>query len=153
MRSLMLVSALVLAACVSPPARADVDEDPYSPLLTQCIADAQRDGEALRACRDKAAAPCIEQDSSTNGMMLCISNETAIWEDVIDSQLQRLSAASPQSAETLASAQQAWLAYRETQCGFRVALWGEGSGARVELASCYEEMAAERAVTLAIIEP
>jgi uncharacterized protein YecT (DUF1311 family) len=150
--ALLFVCAAIVA-CAIAPARADTEDDPYSPLLVQCVADAQGGAGVLRACKDKAAAPCIEQDGSTNGMVLCIGNETAIWENLIDAHLERLAAASPASAESLTSAQQAWLAYREAQCGYRVALWGEGSEARVEHASCFQEMAVERAVSLASIEP
>lgn len=150
-----VIFALALSVFATPAGAHELVEsgeaDPYSSALLQCMDSARSDAAALRACKDTAAAPCIEALGTTNGMVLCISNETAIWEELIESHLQRLNTVSPENAEQLAAAQRAWRSYSQMQCGYRVALWGEGTGARVELASCYEDMAVERAITLALI--
>jgi len=58
----------------------------------------------------------------------------------------------PDRASALTDAQAAWSDYRARECGYRVARWGEGSGARVVLASCMAQMSADRAVDLIAYE-
>lgn len=146
MRRLLLILALVFAPL---PAHADDDYGVYRERLAVCIAAAQ-DEDALAACRGAAAQPCHEADGgTTHGMMLCLGAESQVWEETIQASLTRLRAERADVVDALNQTQTDWDAYVESACNYRVALWGEGSGARVELASCHAGLNAERAIALA----
>jgi uncharacterized protein YecT (DUF1311 family) len=89
---------------------------------------------------------------TTHGMVMCLSDEGAAWEALMEAAVARLSSARPETADALTAAQADWRAFRETECNYRVVRWGEGSGARVELASCMAGLAADRAIALVVLE-
>lgn len=157
MRRVELVAAFALALVVmaqAPLAHADVEPDRFAEALRICIGSATGEAENLAACEGASSRPCMEEDGgTTHGMVMCLSNEGTVWAEVMEEHLLRLSRANPDIADTLAAAQQAWRDYTDAQCSYRVALWGEGSGARVELASCYANMTADRATMLAALSP
>ncbi|HRP11845.1 MAG TPA: lysozyme inhibitor LprI family protein [Terricaulis sp.] len=150
MRFLLISAALALA----PPAWADPGEgapDARAPVLA-CVAAAGINEAAVRACQGAGAQPCHEAVIATQDMVLCAAGEGQAWDEVIAQSLARLSAGAPDRASALTDAQAAWSAYRARECGYRVARWGEGSGARVVLASCMAQMSADRAVDLIAYE-
>ncbi len=144
----------VLAALSCSHARADEDPDLYAPALQTCIEAAAADADRLAACKGASAEPCISADGgTTHGMVMCFSNEAEVWARAMEESQRRLTVASPETAAALADSQRAWASYRDAQCGYRVALWGEGSGARVELAACIAAMTADRAILLSAASP
>lgn len=146
MRALLLT--LTLLACAPTMARADDDMAPHRERLAACIAAAQT-ADAFAACRNVAADPCLDADGGTTlGMMQCFGAEAEAWADAVQASLTRLRTARPDAADALDQSQLAWDTYVESACSYRVVLWGDGSGARVELAACYAQLHAERAIAL-----
>lgn len=151
MRMLLAVFAVLALTGV---AHADPDEsDVYIPNVAACIAAAADDEAALRACRGAAANPCLEAAGGiTHYMVMCFSAEARGWGDAMDGAFARLAAARPETASALQEAHTAWEGYRDSECSYRVARWGEGSGARVELAACYNQLTTDRALALLVYE-
>lgn len=141
------MAALMFAA----PAHADPPEpgaaDARAAVLA-CVNAAGIDEAAVAACRGVAAQPCHEGALTTHDMVRCASNEGQAWEEVMNASLTRLRGARPNLASSLDDAQNAWRAYAQSECGYRLARWGEGSGGRVVLAICLAQMTANRAVDL-----
>lgn len=152
MRQLFFALALGITACATPEARADLPEVTYAERVSACVTAAEGDGAALNACKGAASQPCMDADGeSTMGMTMCLAEEGSAWEALMNAAQTRL-AQRQETVAALTSAQEQWRAYREAECGYAVARWGEGSGARVELASCMANMAADRAIALIVIE-
>lgn len=149
MRQIVL-SVVLLCAPVAP-AWADVDTIETAPLAA-CVSAAASDAAALRACPGVIAQPCLDSDGgyTSHGMMMCYSAEAEAWERVINAVLERLTATEPDLAPSLAASQDAWRAYRDAECNYRVNRWGEGSGARVARASCIADLSAERGIALTL---
>lgn len=148
-----LIFALALLACASPEARADLPEITYAERVNACVAAAEGDRAALNACKGAASQPCMDADGVTTiGMITCLSEEGSAWEAHMAGAQTRLAALHPETAGALTTAQNQWRAYRDAECSYAVARWGEGSGARVEHAACTANMAADRAIGLILIE-
>lgn len=145
----VLMAALAFAAMAST-AHADPDEsEAFIPHVAACVAAAADDEAALSACRGAAANPCLEAAGGiTHAMVMCFSAEARGWGEVLDASAARLRSARPETAPALDDAQMAWPRYLDSECSYRVARWGEGSGARVELAACYAELSTDRALAL-----
>lgn len=145
--------AILLACAPLTPAAADVDDIDVSPLL-ECVEAAGRETDALRACQGAVSAPCFDAPGgeTTSGMVFCLGAEGGAWERVMAASLARLAAGNSALSPALAQAQSAWSDYREAECSYRVARWGLGSGARVTLAACYADLAADRAISLVAYE-
>jgi len=148
----VVLSVVLLCAPVAP-ASADVDAIEAAPIVA-CVSAADGDAAALRACRGAIAQPCLDSDSgyTTYGMVMCFSAEAEAWESVINDALERLAAAGPDLAPSLAASQEAWRAYRDAECSYRVNRWGEGSGGRVALAACIADLSVERGIALTLHE-
>jgi len=149
---LFLAGVLFLCASATT-VLADVTQIDSAPLQA-CVSAAEGEADALRACRGTISQPCFDtpEGASTHGMVMCASAERDAWARILDEQLARLSANGADSAPSLQRAQTAWAAYREAECNYHVALWGEGSGARVALASCDAQLTADRAIALLRLE-
>lgn len=150
MRALLIGAAFALAA----PAWADAPEgaERAEALVLACVAAAGIDEAGVRACQGVSAQPCHDRAIATHDMVMCAAGEGQAWDQVIAQSLVRLSAEEPGRAIALTDAQAAWSDYRARECSYRVARWGEGSGARVALASCMAQMAADRAADLIAYE-
>ena len=152
MQRLLIACALALTACATTSARADPPDSTYALRIEACVS-AAADEAALAACQGVESHPCMEADGgSTHGMVMCLSEEGDAWAVLMDAALQRLASARPETAEALSASQETWNTFREAACNYRVVRWGEGSGARVELASCSASMSADRAIALILIE-
>ncbi len=144
-----LLAMLLFVVCFAPPALADEPESmAYAPHVAACLAGAGDDA-ALAACEGAASRPCIEADGgTTHGMVMCFSAEAEAWTRQLTDVVARLNEAEPHGMAALSAAQESWRAYAEAECSYRVTRWGDGSGARVELASCFASLTAQRALTL-----
>lgn len=148
MRLLMICAFFALAASAwADPAA----PDSRAPVLA-CVEAAGIDAAAVRTCQGVGAQPCHDIALATQHMVMCAAGEGQAWDEVIAQSLARLSAEEPDRADALAAAQAAWSDYRARECGYRVTRWGEGSGARVALASCMAQMSADRALDLIAYE-
>lgn len=150
MRFVLAVFVLVIASVL--PARADLPEVDYASRVVACVAAAGEDAAAIRACRGAAWTPCAEVPGAetTYGTVMCYGFEAEGWSNIMAATLTRLETSRPEFAESLNRAQTQWLAYRDAECSYRVERWGLGSGGRVELAGCFADLTAERAISLVL---
>jgi uncharacterized protein YecT (DUF1311 family) len=149
-----LLFALALCFAPIPGAHADPRTD-YSPALADCIGAAVLDAAELNACRGVITERCrAEEGDATFALVLCISDEAEAWERIITSVSERLRSSGEADARPLLDGVHTqWLAYREAECSYRQARFGAGSGSQVELASCFADLTADRAIDLLIYEP
>lgn len=145
LQALMVVAGLFWAYAAPASAEGEV---------AACVESAGDEGDALAACQGVVANPCLETDggASTQGMVMCFAAEADAWASELHAALTRLAAARPETDAALTSAQDAWSDYRDSECAYRVARWGEGSGARVVLAQCLAQLTALRAIDLIAYE-
>ncbi len=154
MRQFFFALAFVVSACATPHARADETDINYAERVVACVTAAEGDQALLNACQGAASRPCMETDggASTMGMVMCLSAEGDAWVSLMEAAQVRLSASNPDAADALIRAQQQWREYRDAECSYSVARWGQGSGARVQYAACMAHLTADRAVELLVIE-
>lgn len=105
------------------------------------------------SCLGEAAQGCMAgTDESTVSMIGCISAETIVWDDLLNTEYKaRRSEMLAQGAglsDALLDAQRAWIAFRDAECALEVARWGDGTLAGVVGANCAMEMTAMRAAQL-----
>jgi uncharacterized protein YecT (DUF1311 family) len=147
MRIVWAALALFVAACSSiAPYSAYADErEDFSPALIQCVARANGE-EAMRACRGEMVRLCRAGDDSTMALTLCLSDEASAWEQRLDVASAMLTRAEPWRTEELAAAQAAWDAWLDVECSYRADAEQGGSGQQVDLAQCYLDHTAARAI-------
>jgi uncharacterized protein YecT (DUF1311 family) len=169
------VIAAALLALLAGPAAAQEPPAP-APQVAACVAAADRDPEAERACVGAASLACIEAGpdaQTTLGMMECYMAETAAWDAELNAVYQSLlalaeamAAADPSAAEPsgdatsaadpaavshaalLREAQRAWIAFRDADCAEAAGYWGEGTMRLVAGAECMMERTAGRTLEL-----
>lgn len=92
---------------------------------------------------------CIQKDSSTVGMVLCINAEFAIQDKLLNQNYKKaMSVLNDENKKKLKDIQRKWVAYKEAKCPFVPPL---GTLYRVVSADCYLHMTKERARELADI--
>lgn len=140
----------------------------FGPVLEACYAAAEGAG-AREACVGVVAEACMAADGgdySTVGMMECLSAETAVWDTFLNDEYRETRAvfeamdveetnpAYARRAQALRTAQRAWIAFRDAECGLAYSRWGAGSMRMLDGAGCRQRMTAERALELrAMREP
>ncbi|MGE0739800.1 MAG: lysozyme inhibitor LprI family protein [Hyphomonadaceae bacterium] len=152
MRHLLMAAALLAAGASG--ARADEANPDNAQRVLECVSAAAGDAAMLNGCQGAAANPCMETDggATTHGMVMCLSSEADAWARVMQASLLRLAEAQPETQSALEASQIAWESFRDAECSYRVARWGEGSGARVVLAGCLSQQTATRAMVLVLTE-
>lgn len=140
----------------------------FGPTLEACYSDAEG-AEVREACVGVMAEACMAADGgnySTVAMMECISAETAVWDRFLNAEYRQTLAsfeamdaaetgpANARRVEALRTAQRAWIAFRDAECGLAYAVWGAGSMRMLDGAGCFKRMTAERTLELrAMREP
>ena len=139
---------------------------PAVPAFAQAPKATEREVAAIRACAQKykddldkveqqclfnlVATPCTNKPShaSNNATADCYRTETAIWDDLLNENYKNLQATldDDQTAK-LRAMQRAWIAYRDTTCGF---YWDkiQGTMANTMISACEARETARRAVLL-----
>jgi len=157
MRTILALLALLLAAL---PVRADQTSDDAD-AVESCMHDAwPRDVRAL--CVGVVSAPCQRAagKETTVAMVHCLAREAGAWDTVMNRQFPELmqrarevDAANSQandsldaSAPALETAQRAWLIYRDSECRYAYASWGNGSFRPVAHSACLVDLTARRVV-------
>lgn len=105
------------------------------------------------SCLGQAAQACLgATDQSTLSTVACIGAETAVWDDLLNTEYKarraEMLAQGPGLTDKLLDAQRAWIAFRDAECALEVARWGDGTLAGVVGANCVMEMTAARATQL-----
>ena len=164
-KPLFSITLSALGLCLALPALADGHEvDAYAAPLMQCF-EAATTTEARTACKGLMSTACMESEEggySTYGMVRCTAAETDVWDRFLNeeyqSQMAGLRAMDAEEAvyfpefanraEALRTAQRAWIAFRDGECGLAYAMWGAGSMRQIAGSSCTLEMTADRVITL-----
>ena len=149
MRQFFFACALLLTACATPSARADVLRADAR-ILESCVAPAGQDRAALQQCVGVMTRDCVEEEGGSNSMtdVLCRSSESLAWQSIIVSVTERITAADPVDGQLLAAANDAWTDWREAECSYRAYEFGGGSGEQYDRVACDLELASARAIDL-----
>jgi len=151
--------ALVVALIALGPATASAQDLPAGALagleatVRSCFAGAAP-GETALACLGQGAKPCTEtpEGMTTIGTMQCLQAETAVWDDLLNTEYKALRAQMLAQGgnlnEMLLDAQRAWITFRDAECALEYARWGDGSIRQIVAANCLMEMTAARAIEL-----
>lgn len=111
-------------------------------------------GESAPDCLGAGAQPCTEtpEGMTTHGTAQCLAAETAVWDDLLNTEYKALRAQMLAQGEglgdSLLDAQRAWIAFRDADCAFDYARWGDGSIRQIVGANCLMQMTAARAIAL-----
>lgn len=157
--------AFAILAVIAGPVVAEVDPEPYRPILERCLAGTEP-GEAWEICIGRSSEACMQTEEggfTTLGTASCLGMERDLW----DVQLNRvyreqIAAAKLRDAEeatafdgafanledSLRAAQRAWIPFRDAQCALEYAYWGSGSMRQIAGAGCHMRMTAERTIEL-----
>ena len=141
----------------------DHEVDEFAPILETCYQDAGT-AEERRACQGSMSEICMEQDGghTTLGMTSCLNAEAEVWDRFLNREYQAtqtwMAAADTDEAEnfpefarraeTLRTAQRAWIAFRDAECDLAYAQWGSGSMRNIAWADCRRGLTADRAIEL-----
>jgi len=154
---LFMLGALLLTAL---PAQADPPSEDADAIET-CVANTwPRDVLAL--CTGTIADPCqmVPGGETTLGMNQCLAREADAWDVVLNRQWPKLMTRASEvdtanqtgglvldsAAETLRSAQRAWIVFRDAECRSNYASWGSGSFRTVAHSACRLDLTARRVV-------
>ena len=152
-----ILASLLLAAL---PAQADPLSDDADALESCMVTAWPRDVLAL--CIGLVANPCQQapEGNTTLGMNQCLAREADAWDAVLNRQWPKLTAHSREvdaanktdglaldtAAETLLSAQRAWIVFRDAECRSNYAIWGMGSFRTVAHSACRLDLTARRVI-------
>ncbi|MEO0362201.1 MAG: lysozyme inhibitor LprI family protein [Pseudomonadota bacterium] len=140
-----LLAFAILAAPASAGATGSIVE-----RLDACLGAVGAPGAHPEQCMGLHAEPCMEraEGQTTYGMVTCLSEETAAWDEILNREYKALVAAlDTAQTEALREAQRAWLDFRDADCAFPH-VFVEGSLARPWGADCVMQHTARRAVEL-----
>ncbi|MDO5631433.1 MAG: lysozyme inhibitor LprI family protein [Paracoccus sp. (in: a-proteobacteria)] len=155
----MLRPALIsIATLITLPASAQ-DARSYDPeILPACLA--QRQGDDRMACIGLAADAC--SDSSTAGMVQCLSAEAADWDARLndayqvlltdarqaDTEARDLGSTAASMEKTLREMQRSWITFRDASCAYAAAQFQGGTAAGPAVADCAMQLTARQAILL-----
>ncbi|WP_206513286.1 lysozyme inhibitor LprI family protein [Pelagibacterium montanilacus] len=145
--------ALLALASASPLAAQDGHIEAFDAGLLEACADEAGDADALSACVGVAADACQEAPggATTMGIAACLMAESAVWDDRLNTAYGALrDGLADAPADSLRDAQRAWIAFRDADCAFQYALWGEGTMRQIAGASCVLDHTARRAIALEV---
>jgi uncharacterized protein YecT (DUF1311 family) len=139
-----LVGALLSRAQDRQPTAAEIK------LVRDCAAKHPDDGKGEEECAFKLVAdPCVEKVNDNHGHADCFRIETVIWDAILNDNYKALTAAleDKEQEQKLKDMQRAWIAFRDTTCGF---YWVkiQGTMAGPMTAACTARETARRAVLL-----
>lgn len=161
-----MIAWLAVAWAMAAPAAAQAPDaaDAAVGALGACVAAAERDPEAERACVGAQALVCIDADPAQTaaGMAACYAAEAAGWDAVLNGvhgdlvAMMRAAALAADADATapgpqealLQQAQTAWAAFREAECALEASLWGAQEMREAAEARCRLERGAERTLEL-----
>lgn len=92
---------------------------------------------------------CMEQDSSTYGMRLCLDKEASELDRLLNKTYKRVkSKLGKTEVKLLVKSQRDWLKYRTSNCEFAASSFLEGTAETITLMSCSNGMTAKKIVEL-----
>ncbi|MEM6679748.1 MAG: lysozyme inhibitor LprI family protein [Pseudomonadota bacterium] len=163
----LALAALALLLSV-PFARAnDIAQKDAITLLACLDATAVPDNSDLirkvaNACIGRVSQPCMRgpEGLTTIGMSGCMKREAAGWDVLLNADWPMLVAKArnkdakntsytqtvASAAQTLQTAQRAWIAWRDAECDHAYAEWDPGSMRTIAAADCWLRLTAERTI-------
>jgi uncharacterized protein YecT (DUF1311 family) len=120
-------------------------------LVRDCAAKHPDDGKGEEECAFKLVAdPCVEKVNDNHGHADCFRIETVIWDAILNDNYKALTVAleDKEQEQKLKDMQRAWIAFRDTTCGF---YWVkiQGTMAGPMTTACQLRETARRAMLLA----
>ena len=160
---ILLATAMVLAMTLPGLAQ---DSTTFTPtdetILQQCIETVRDINAEAAPGEEQEAATCIGQaanacqsdpgGSSTIGITQCNQREASWWDGYLNDSYADLQAnLDPTAFASLKKAQRAWIAFRDADCSFQYARWGDGSMRNIAHSSCMLQQTAQRALSLSAL--
>ena len=165
-----MIRAITFAALLSPfaafaePQPAVLALMPYMDVTETCFDGAEDDAKATE-CIWQGANLCMEAEANgftTIGMMFCSLAEAEAWDRLLNreyaAKMDAVRAMDEQTAEywpefanaadSLLTAQRAWIPLRDADCSLEYAMWASGSMRNIAGAGCRLQMTAERTIYL-----
>jgi uncharacterized protein YecT (DUF1311 family) len=148
MRAALIVFCLTIAT----PASAQslyVDQN----YVRACHASAAV-AETAPRCLGQAANQCqrLPGGGTTIGIVECVQGETAVWDALLNAEYGATRAAYRAGggglADALLTAQRAWIAFRDAECGLQYTRWQGGTIRSVVHANCMLGFTSTRAIEL-----
>lgn len=145
----LTAAAALLLAWAAPPAAADDLAD-----LRACLAacsdidcDHRCEGLVYTACEARQG-PAEAQ--TTAGMAQCMWAEHAAWDAVLNALWSEIAprARADSTYDELLAAQRAWIVWREAECAYEHARWGQGSMRLLAAPACQSALTADRVRSL-----
>ena len=141
----IIVGCLTALALSAPAAAATSDTQTIETCLQ---AQNSAKGDA-GACKGRIAGPCLEKPEgmSTPGQVDCLMSETKAWDDILNTQYQRLlSLLKPEAAGDVKKAQRLWVQARDADCRVPYYFYDGGTIVKVLGAECERDHTADRAI-------
>lgn len=149
---------ILMAALLTTSAFAGTPGDPPEPAVKAAVEKCLKEKEEAKlpaeVCVGVYANACLEKsdDPSTYGMMACSSKETAVWEERLNRDYQKLmKEMKAEDKERLRDMQRVWIAFREKKCGFHQREQ-EGTIVMPQNEYCYMEETVRQSLFLQDIE-
>lgn len=118
--------------------------------IDACLAETGLYGDGVGQCLGLHSQPCMEEDASatTQGMVACLSEEAAAWDDILNREYRRLMPRLDEEQKAaLREVQRAWIVFRDADCAFPHVLV-RGTLAQPWGADCIMQHTARRAFEL-----
>lgn len=149
MRLFLLAFALFTASCATPVA---VAITPERGPVEECLVSAPNNDAGRRTCIGAFAGTCInldEANQTTGGMVRCTETERRAWILLRDRQVAALrEQESPSQIALLTTALEEHDRWTQTRCAYAASIYEGGSLARLVLAQCMLDAAAEFTIEL-----
>ena len=99
---------------------------------------------------DREVDICIDQDSTSIGMRICLANQSEQLDALLNTTYQKLRAKLDGEAETrLVKSQRDWLKYRNSNCEFEGSTVIGGTAETIIIMDCSNRMTAKKIIQLA----
>lgn len=120
-------------------------------IIAACIEAQNQAQQSTYDCIGRSSQSCMEQPGgdTTLGMSQCLSGETAIWDQMLNDEYQKLIAALSEKGATQArKAQRLWIQMRDTDCELAYIIYEGGTIATPTAASCILDRTGTRTLQL-----
>lgn len=118
--------------------------------IDRCVGPLGQPAEHAELCMGVHAEPCMQiaENQSTQGMVACISAETAAWDWILNREYRGLRMAlDEEQKDALRDAQRKWIAFRDADCAFPH-IFVRGTLSQPWGADCVMQHTARRAMEL-----
>ncbi len=113
-----MIRALFALMLASP---APVAAETLVERIDQCLEEVGLYGDGVGQCLGLYSQQCMEDDanSTTSGMVACLSTESAAWDDVLNREYRKLlPRLDEEQKAALREVQRKWIEFRDLDCAF-----------------------------------